>query len=234
MKVSDYFFPDYYHKYITIEADFLTEKLKKEIKVHEDDCYALCSSYLDEEGYLNFNVLSIGPSWAECTRGLKKKSMLGSFGIDEVYNLEARIAEADMDMKKKNDPFLKKMDMIFDEDLLKTRLDARLDYVRDIYFPDVVMTGLINDRSMTEYAMRITGIKGPFLAGILQQEPEEDIGVHIDDHLYVLPYVKDGEIRLFALFTGENTDAEDEDAMERIIQETAEMGLDFNGITLRS
>ena len=85
MKVSDYFFTDYYHKYITIEADFLTEKLKKEIKVHEDDCYALCSSYLDEEGYLNFNVLSIGPSWAECTRGLKKKSMLGSFGIDEVY-----------------------------------------------------------------------------------------------------------------------------------------------------
>ena len=106
MIVSEYNFTDYYHKYITIEADELTEQLNDIVKITEKDCYVLCSSYCDEEGLIHFNVLSVGQSWEHCTRGLKNKKMLGDFTIDEVYYKTMRVAEADRNMIEKNQPCL--------------------------------------------------------------------------------------------------------------------------------
>ena len=40
MKIRDYLFHAYYHQFLTIEADELTDKLKNRIAIHEDDCYA--------------------------------------------------------------------------------------------------------------------------------------------------------------------------------------------------
>ena len=58
MKVAELNFTVMYQKYITIEADDLTELLKDKIEVHQDDCYAVCSAYCTEDGMLMFNVLS--------------------------------------------------------------------------------------------------------------------------------------------------------------------------------
>ena len=212
MIVSEYNFTDYYHKYITIEADELTEQLNDIVKITEKDCYVLCSSYCDEEGLIHFNVLSVGQSWERCTRGLKNKKMLGDFTIDEVYYKTMRVA---------------------DEDVLKSREDARLDEIRDVYYPDVVYAGMIHDLSMYEYPMRITGIKGPFLVGALLEEPKDAIGVHEGEPVYALPYLNDG-VRLFALFAGEHLDAEQKKVMNQLIQETNEIGIDFHGISLKN
>ena len=45
MKVAELNFTVMYQKYITIEADDLTELLKDKIEVHQDDCYAVLSRH---------------------------------------------------------------------------------------------------------------------------------------------------------------------------------------------
>lgn len=233
MIVAEYNFTDYYHKYVTIEADELTANLNSVIKVKEKDCYALCSSYIDKEGYVRFNVLSIGESWEHCTRGLKNKKMLGEFGIDEVFYKEMRIAETDYAMVEKNQAFIEKHDRLIDEDILKCREDQRLDSLRDSYYPDVVYVGMFYDLNISEYAMRITSIKGPFLVGDLLEEPQYEMGIHEGEPVYALPYMNDG-LRLFALFGGKKLDKEQKKVMNQLIQETNEIGIDFNGISLKN
>ena len=41
MKVSELQFREYYHRYMILEADVLTDKLKDTIPVKEEDCYVL-------------------------------------------------------------------------------------------------------------------------------------------------------------------------------------------------
>ncbi len=234
MKISEFAFTEYYHQYITIEADDLTENLKDMIRVTEDDCYALCSSYLAQDGLLMFNVLSIGSSWERCTKGLRKNAMLGYFSIEEVCEKEARIVDPDARMIEKNKPFLEQMDEMFDDDLLKTRSDARLDSLRDLFYPDIVLAGIVSDSTLMEYDMCITGVKGPFLAGTLEQEPETDIGIHLDAPMYALPYVYDGNCRLFVLFAGEDLSEDEQNAMNKIITEMDKAGFDFNGLSIKN
>lgn len=234
MKLEEMYFTDWYHQFITIEADDLTEQLKDEIKVNEDDCYALCCSYCNQDGLVCFNVLAIGNTWETCTRGLRYKRMLGTFTIDQVADKEARVCEPDYQMAKKNAEFILMMDEDVDEDILETRKDPRLDEVRDIYYPDLVMTGLIQDASITDYLMRITGVDGPFLKGVLVQEPEKEIGVHEGDPVYALLYEANGMTRLFGIFAGSNLDEDAIEAKDKIIQETSKLGLDYYGFSMKS
>lgn len=234
MRLAEMYFTDWYHKYVTIEVDDLTEQLKNSIAIHDDDCYALCSSYCNSEGLILFNVLAVGNAWNHCTRGLKSKKMLGTFSIDMVLQSEAKLADANQDMLYKNEDFLKMMDEDVDEDVLKSRLDPRLDLLRDPFYPDVVMTGLVQDTGLAEYAMRITGVKGIFLTGKMAEETPEDTGVHMDDNVYALLYLNGNEYRLFALFAGNHLDENEQEVMNRIMQETDKLGLDFNGISMKS
>ena len=130
MKVGEYRFTDYYHQFMTIEADDLTEELKDQIEIHDDDCFALCSSYCARDGLLEFNVLSVGSSWENCTNGLEKPEMLGVFSIDQVFDKTARIAEPTYEMIQKNTPWMERRDAGTDDDLLMTRRDPRLDGLR--------------------------------------------------------------------------------------------------------
>ena len=234
MKVGEYGLSEYYHQYITIEADDLTDQLKDQIEIHEDDCFALCSSYCARDGLLEFNVLAVGPTWQECTRGLDDEKMLGIFTVDQVIDRQARIAESSIEMREKNEPWLERRDYGTDEDLLKTRFDPRLDPLRDPFYPDIVLTGIVIDHAVQEYDMHITGVRGPFLTGTLEEEPEEDIGIHFDDPVWALPYLNCNECRLFALFAGENLSPDQIAARDRIIKEMDKAGITFSGISIRS
>ncbi|MBR3349473.1 MAG: hypothetical protein IKG55_05285 [Solobacterium sp.] len=234
MRVDEYRFTEFYHQFITIEADELTDKLKDEYDVNEDDCYALCSSYCARDGFLEFNVLSVGPDWSTCTKGLEKKEMLGSFTIDQVYDKEARIVDPDYSMIAKNAPFLEEMDSGYDEDFLKTRLDPRLDMLRDIAYPDLVLAGIPANDSIREFEVRITGVKGPFLMTSLEEEPPEDIGIHLDDPLWTLPYIYDGVCHLYAMYAGNNLTNDQISERDRLINEMNRYGITFHGIKLRS
>ncbi len=234
MKVGEYRFTDYYHQFMTIEADDLTEELKDQIEIHDDDCFALCSSYCARDGLLEFNVLSVGSSWENCTKGLERPEMLGVFSIDQVFDKTARIVEPSYEMIQKNTPWMERRDAGTDDDLLMTRLDPRLDGLRDPYYPDIVLTGIVVDQTVNEYDMRITGIKGPFLTGTIEVEPDEDLGIHLDDPIWALPYLIGNECRLFALFAGSNLSEDQVRARDRIIHEMDKAGISFNGFTIRS
>ena len=234
MRVDEYRFTEFYHQFITIEADELTDQLKDKYDVNEDDCYALCSSYCAKDGYLEFNVLSVGPDWSTCTKGLEKKEMLGIFTIDQVYDKEARIVDPDYSMIAKNAPFLEEMDSGYDEDFLKTRLDPRLDMLRDIAYPDLVLAGIHVNDSIREFEVRITGVKGPFLMTSLEEEPPEDIGIHLDDPLWTLPYIYEGVCHLYAMYAGTNLTNDQISERDRLISEMNRYGITFHGIKLRS
>jgi len=234
VKLEEYRFTEYYHQYITIEADVLTDQLSDTFDVHEDDCFALCSSYCAPDGLLEFKVLSIGPTWETCTRGLEQPEMLGFFTIDQVYDKEVRIAEPSFAMIAKNVPFLEETDSQYDEDFLATRFDQRVDNMRDIAYPDIVFAGVLVEGELSEYEMRITGIKGPFLTGTLEEEPGDNIGLHLDDPVWALPYIYDGECHLYAMYAGENLTDDEMNRRDAIIREMNRWGITFNGFALRN
>ena len=234
MILAEILFTEYYHKYVTLEVDNLTDLLKENINVTERDCYALCVPYCGRDGLLEFAVLSIGPSWERCTKGLKKKKMLGIYTMDQVANCEARIADPSYAMLDKSLAFLDEMEDGWSEDILETRKDARLDEIRDVFYPDVVYTGVIMKNYIVEYRMRITAIKGPFLYGALDEEPENDIGIHFGDPMWALPYVAHDGMHLFALFAGDELSEDQKAVREKIIQEMNRFGIGFSGFSLRS
>lgn len=234
MVVGEYLFTEYYHSFVTIEADELTAKLSGVIKITEKDCYCLCSCYVDEEGLICFSVLSVGESWEKCTRGLRRKQMLGTFTIDEVYAKEMRVANSEYSMIKKNTQFLEEKERSVDEDVIKARLDQRLDFLRDPYYPDVVYVGILDDISLHEYAMKITGVKGPFLMGEMLEEPMEEVDIHEGDTIYTLPYIGPDGFHLLTLFGGTKMDPEDKKTMNEIIRKTANYGFDFHGLSLKN
>lgn len=233
MKLYEMPFTAYYHQFVLIEADDLTEECAEKVNVTEDDCYALCSSYCAEDGLLMFNVLSIGTK-ENYGKGLQLPEMLAYYPMDLICDKEAEIVEADFSMIEKNHPFMQRMDAMTDEDVQMTRWDERLDMLRDMFYPDSVLTGIVADQILMEYDMVITGTEGPFLKGSLAEEPEEDLGLHIGDRILALPYVSGDEVRLFALFAGDHLTREEEAARQQIIDKMTSLGFDFYGYSLKN
>lgn len=234
MELIDRVFSDYYHQYIVIEADDLTESLKDQIAVHNDDCFALCSSFIDQEGALKFNVLGIGNSWQRCTRGLRRRKMLGILNADEVAEKDSRLITPDMRMLRKNTDWILEQEKYADTDLLATRNDSRLDNVRDYDYPDVVEVGILHKDRIREYGMLMTGFNGPFLEGTLAEEPMQDIGIHLNTLIRALPYQVEDTFRLLAIFTGDHLSRKDQKAMQELIKEGTASGFGFSDGIMKS
>lgn len=234
MKVVEVHFTDIHQKYLTIEVDELTEELKNKIDVHDDDCYALCSSYCADDGMLMFNVLSIGNSWETCLRGMDNPEMLGFFSMEQVFDCETRIAKETVDMVKKNASWLEKVEHNIDEDIRRLRQDERLDDLRDPVYPDRVVAGVMHEGSIYELQINLTGIQGPFVVGELDDEPDMEIGLHFADNVWAIPYFADGIHRLIILFGGPSLSKEESEVLEQIVAETEKLGFDFTGISMKS
>lgn len=207
MTIAEIGLKEFYHQYIVFEADDLTEYVKKNINVTEKDCYMLCSCYVDQDGLLSFNVLSIGQSFDKCTKGLRKKQMLAIFGADFVIDLECKIITPTLEMIKKNKPFIELMEQNTDEDLLETRTDSRLDDVRDMFFPDIVTVGFLGRQSIFELEMKIERFTGPFVEGRLIGVPNDMQGLKENDLIKALPYYFEGS-RLICIFAGDKLSKE--------------------------
>ena len=234
MVVGEFAFTDFYHQFMVIEADDLTERCKDIVDVKEDDCFALVSSYIAKDGLLEFNVLGIGNKWDDCHKGLDDNRMLGIFSIDEVVDKEAIMVDPTYRLIEKNADWVEATDSQFDEDIVKTRFDARLDHLRDIFYPDVVLAGIVINHMILEYDIRITGIRGPFLMGTIEEEPHQGLGIHIDDPVWALPYAIGDECRLFAMFAGEDLSEDEKKALDKIVKEMTKVGITFNGVSFRN
>ena len=234
MKLCEMSFRDYYHQYILLEADVLTEALNDTITVDEQDCFLLCSSFIADNGRLRFNVLSCGTAWDQCRKGLTRKKMLHIFEPDELKDLEARAIEPDEAMINKNEPFILKAEGNASRELLETRADELLDDVRNDFYPDVVKAGVLTQRGIREYDMKLQRFNGPFAEGILLADTGIQ-GYRKDTLLRALPYQagsKDHH-RLLVVFAGPLS-REDRENMDLIIREGTALGFGFSRHVLRS
>lgn len=90
MKLKDRDFREYYHQFLVLEADALTERLKDSISVTESDCFILVTSAVNAEGYLRFGILSIGSSWDSCRKGIRRKQILAETAPEVLRDMECR------------------------------------------------------------------------------------------------------------------------------------------------
>ena len=219
MKLNEYDFSEYYHQFVTIEADVLTERFRDTVEVREDDCFALCSCYVNEEGMSCFPVLSIGPTWETCVKGLELPDMLGVLTIEDVEESEARLVEADMDMVEKNDAFLENVENDGDATLFDLRLNGYLDPVRDVWYPDVVSAELPSWEDREEYAVRLTGMNGIFLRGIVEERLDGSTMIPEGEIVWMFPSLMEDEPSLLIVCSGEDIDETILEQLEKFMEE---------------
>jgi len=235
MRLSELGFQDLYHQYFIVEGDDLTERFSGQVRIREEDCFLLCSCYIEKSsGILMFNAMAVGSSWNRCRKGFSRSGMLGVFLPGEIMDCEARIIDPDFDMVAKNKPWQEAAEMGTDEDVLITRREPRLDPMRDISYPDVLTAGVLHTNGIYEVQMRASRFNGPFLEGRLWQEPVQRIGIHKDDLLRALPYQAEDGFHLLSIFTGDHLSRADQKAYQELIKEGEAVGFGFSRMMTRS
>lgn len=234
MQIEELYFNDYYHQYLVIEVDSLTEQLSDKITISEEDCFVVCSTYIDKEGLLKFHVLSVGNDWDHCSKGLRKKDILGIYNPEDILDCEVRLIYPTIQMTKKNLAWLEKNEPEIDSELELTRTDQRLDEVRNYFYPDIVKVGMLSNSYIKEYNMKLIQFNGPFVEGRFVAIPEEEKTIQENELCRALPYLIGDEIRLLAIFTGNHLSIEDEKAMREIIKHGHEFGIGFDVFSLKS
>ncbi len=234
MKVSELQFREYYHRYMILEADVLTDKLKDTIPVKEEDCYVLVTAYAKQAEKVSFPVLALGSSFDHCRRGLRRNAMLGEYSIDEVINLECRMIEPDLRMREKAERWLAAQESEIEEDILTARLDHRLDDVRDPYRPDIVRVGILTTGGLRTYRMEIQMFDGPFIVGKMVDKPHPNLGIHYGDVMRAIPYYMNGQNRLLMLFYGDHLSEEQQKVLDEIKEKGNDVGLGFSSLTIKN
>lgn len=234
MYIEELYFTEYYHQYVVIEADTLTDRLRDVIEIDEDDCFVLCSTHINQDGFLQFHVLSVGNDWEHCQKGLRRKDILGIFDPDEIMDCEVRLLQPTLQMTKKNKAWLEKNEPEVDVELELTRNDGRLDEVRNYFYPDIVQVGILKGSHIKEYNMKLIQFNGPFVEGRFLAIPEDEKTIEENDLCRALPYLIGDQIHLLAIFTGNQLSVEDENAMKEIIKRSREFGLGFDAFHLKS
>ena len=227
-------FREYYHQYFILEADDLTERCRDVIEVGEQDCYALCSSFIDETGALSVNVLAVGSSPEKCRRGLRRKAMLGIFAYEEVLNLPVQTVSPDLMMVKKNAAWIKDREAYAGDDLEQVRADSRIDSIRNRVYPDIVKVGVLAGRYIREYNMRTLQFSGPFLEGRLIVVGRKRDRLKNDELVRALPYVYSEGLRLLAVFTGNELSEDDRRAYTELMHQGSMGGFGFGSSHLKS
>ncbi|MEE3488082.1 MAG: hypothetical protein VZT48_08280 [Bulleidia sp.] len=224
MKLKDRDFREYYHRFLVLEADALTERLKDTISVTESDCFILVTSAVNAEGYLRFGILSIGSSWDACRKGMMNKQILGEYAPEVLRDMACRLVDPDPDVKQKGFRWIEQMEGSSPASLRKTREEESLDHLRDDFCPDIVLTGIAYKDGIKEYPMRIRSFEGPFLTGRLLSGPG-----YAGQFVRALPYPTGETYRLLAVFFGDVLNDAQEKEKRQLIEEGNRIGFGFAG-----
>lgn len=228
MILSDFGFRDYFHQYMIIEADALTDVLRGSVFIDEHDCYMLCSSYVRKDGLLAFNVLSVGDAWDHCRKGLNKKQMLGIFYPEQIGTCNARKIYPDLAMMHKNIPWIAEQESWTSNALQETREEPRLDSIRNVFMPDIVKAGILTSSGIHEYDMQAQYFDGPFLNGKLMEKTNVS-GYEKGRKLYTLPYGRVPRQRLLVVFSGDPLSEDDQQARLQLIEDSSHTKFGFCG-----
>ena len=229
MRLEEYGFSALYHGFVTIDAGEKVKKLSGAVKINEKDRYVLCGCHVNEEGMAVLHALAVGPDYEHCTRGLGRNQILGLYPMSEVYDCEARVAEPDSDMVRKDELFRKNISV--NEDMEQLRLDERLDPFRDVFYPDEVSVQMPLGEVFEETDVRLTGIRGPLATGVNLLSLH---GCEEGETVLCAPFYTPEGMVLCAMAAGGNLSEMQEALLNEMIVKSEEAGVDFSGFVLRS
>lgn len=219
MLLKELEFREYYHQYVVIEGGDFAADLTGVEPVLKGERFMLCSSFIDGKGLLQFNVLSMGDVWDHCYSGLFRRTMLGIFDPSVLRNQRAKCIRPNARMEVKNQYFLERAERNASVPLKRTREEKRLDNLRDDFYPDIVLAGVLEADGICEYPMYLHSFDGPFAVGELLES--SSCGTYIKGEvLYTMPYALAGGIRLLTVFHGSLSEAQKQD--ERSLAAKAE------------
>ncbi len=228
MLLKELEFREYYHQYVVIEAGAFASKLTGVEPVLKQDCFMLCSSFINCKGLLQFNVLSIGDVWNHCNRGLFLHAMLGIFDPSMLRNQRVKCIQPNARMEVKNQYFLERMEKNANMALKQTREERRLDHLRDDFYPDVVSAGILEEEGIHEYPMYLRHFDGPFAVGkLLTSSPH---GAYANGEvLYTMPYVLGGVVHLMTVFHGSLSEAQKQEEKSLAVK-AEKIGYGFSNV----
>ncbi len=205
MLFTDMNYRDYFHKFLVFEVDNLTDDLKDVLDINEDDCFILCSNYVDDSGLLMFAVLSVGNSVDNCKKGLDLDNALGIYSGFDLALFDAEVIEPDFRMISKAYGISKIYEHTNDE-LDEIRNETSLDFVRNPFFPDNLLIRYNTESFDNDFDIKITKIGDYIIEGVVE---DNDLGDLNGGIVKAIPYSNMGERRLITVVANENiTDEE--------------------------
>lgn len=229
MILEESHFNEIYHKYQIFEADALTENCKEMIDVSIEDCYMLTTAIVDITGNINFEVLAIGPTEEECTKGLNILEPLASFTSFELENVEFGIIEQPtFEMQIKGAEIFQTEACT--RELAQVRKTKELDELRDIHYPDVLNVHFLSDGKFYRYLVEVSEYNSRFIEGRMLKEPDRDIGVHEHEVVEIIPILLNNHLQLVS--ASSNVQVSDE-AFEKLKEFVNEILEDYPEIEKR-
>ncbi len=207
MFYTDFRYRDYFHKILAFEVDNLTDDLKDIVDITDEDCYILCTNFIDANGELTFAVLSVGNSFDNITKGLEIDNELMTYkGIDLAF-FECKIINPSIRAIAKGYNIIKKLENTNDV-LEEIRNEHALDFVRNPFFPDKLQVKYSED---TDLNINITKIGDWLIEGKL-----DDGGL-----VKAIPYSSGNERKLITIVTSNDISDVEEKALEDFLTEVS-------------
>lgn len=200
MKKDRYSLNDYLERYLVFEVDFLTEELKDQIEVADDDCYMLCYGFCDEFGKLNFHVLGIGSEPSQCDKGLDKAVMLKSYPASQMLQYPFVEIVPPKAAQEKCEKYLNlKFPLADDDSLHIARRMPFFDDFRDVDYPDIVTANLLDLDNSHSVRLQIVEAKTPGIVVAKAVEDDEKNKIKKGDLFNIFPSFFDREKIILAL-----------------------------------
>ncbi len=220
MRYTDLKYRDYFHKILAFEVDNLTDELKDVVDVDVDDCYILCSNFVDKNGELMFAVLSIGNRFDNCTKGLDIDKELKVYYGYELALFECKVVEPSLKAISKAFIITKRLENT-NEELEEIRNEPSLDFIRNPFFPDS-LTVKYNQNS--NFNIKVTKIGDWIIEGVLEDSEMEGI-------VKAIPYSTNGERRLITVVADEGISKEELKVLDDFLIELSKgiHGFESNG-----
>ncbi len=205
MFYMDMNYRDYFHKYLVFEVDNLTDELKDIVDVNDDDCFMLCSNYVNNEGQLMFAVLGVGNSLDNCNKGLDIDDELKVYSSFDLAYYDATIINPNFRMMVKGNMVIDKYEntSIEQEEI---RNETSLDFVRNPFFPDNLIVKYNTEDLNNDFDIKVTKIGDYIIEGVVEASELNELNGGI---VKAISYSNMGERRLITVVA--NDDISDED-----------------------
>lgn len=205
MFYMDMNYRDYFHRYLVFEVDNLTDELKDKVDINEDDCFILCTNYVDNDGHLMFAVLGVGNSIDNCYKGLELDEELKVYSSFDLAYYDATLVNPNFRMIVKGNQIIEKYESS-NEELDEIRNETSLDFVRNPFFPDNLIVKYNSGTIENDFDIKITKIGDYIIEGVVEASELNELNGGI---VKAISYSNMGERRLITVVA--NDDISDED-----------------------